>query len=123
MRQLAMQRGFFKPSPEFSAGCDARVLDLNHLMMLAISRAMSPPITHMRSSLQPMRVIVIEPQLIARAHDNAETGGDDTQLLPLALPQMAAGAMYHESHLQHRLVQGEILSDEGGKLYEKVGHQ
>ena len=123
MRQLAMQRGFFKPSAELSAGFDARVVDLNHLMMLAISRAMSPPITHMRNSLQPMRVIVIEPQLIARAHSNADIGADDTQLLPLALPQTAPAATYPESPLQHRLVQGEILSDEGGRLYEKVGHQ
>src|SRR6266705_424607 len=123
MRQISTQRAFFEPAREFASSADPRVVDLNHLLLLAIGRALSPPIVHMRSTLQPMRVIVVEPDLCPPDNSADEAGYETPHLLPLALPQVAGFPNHYDPELHQRVVQGEILSDESGKLYEKLGRQ
>jgi hypothetical protein len=116
MRPLAAQKPLFEPpfpvSTSYGAG-------LNHLL-LAIGRAMSPPVVHMRSTFQPMRVIVVQPDLNSTIDQAAQWGCETPHLLPpAARPDEAIN--HNEPAWQQRIVQGEILSDENGRLYEKLG--
>ncbi|HEY0763754.1 MAG TPA: hypothetical protein VGD61_15380 [Pyrinomonadaceae bacterium] len=94
---------------------------LNPLLVLAIERALSPPIMHRRSSLQPMRVIVVEPGFPS-AHDGLDQAGFDvSRILLQAVTQAAGMSGLGQSNFEQRTVRGEILSDENGQLYEKLG--
>ena len=105
MRQVSAHQQLFDP---------ARTAGLNHLL-LAIGRAMSPPVVHMRTTFQPMRIIVVQPDLASNIDRAAEWGCETPQLLPPAVhPTLST---------QQRVIQGEILSDESGRLYEKLGRQ
>lgn len=118
MRPLSAQQPFFDPtggvfvSPQSATG-------LNHLL-LAIGRAMSPPVVHMRNTFQPMRVIVVQPDLAATVNHAAEWGCETPQLLPSALHR-GRNQNQDDPAWRSRIVQGEILCDESGRLYEKVG--
>jgi hypothetical protein len=122
MRQLGLQRGFFEPPREFALNTDSDAVDLNHLLMLAIERALGPPIVHRRSTFQPMRVVIVDRELVSRVDSNGEPG---------AMPRVLPNALHHAAQisnhigypLQQRAVRGEILSDERGRLFEKLGRQ
>ncbi|HEU0253028.1 MAG TPA: hypothetical protein VFR12_08320 [Pyrinomonadaceae bacterium] len=58
MRQVSAHQQLFEPAVSTSA----RAAGVNHLL-LAIGRAMSPPVVHMRTTFQPLRVIVVQPGL------------------------------------------------------------
>ncbi|HEY8224579.1 MAG TPA: hypothetical protein VIG25_04825 [Pyrinomonadaceae bacterium] len=117
MRQFCSQRVFFEP-PMAEFGTQEPVIpDPHHLLLLAIARAVAPPVLHMRSTLQPMRVIVIQPGRC----DNVLDDLSEPNLLPL--PQAATSFPQMDSHFRQRIVEGEILSDENGALFEKVGQQ
>jgi hypothetical protein len=122
MRQLAVQRGFLEPAREFALNADSGAVDLNHLLMLAIERALAPPIVHRRSTLQPMRVVIVDRELVSRVDSNSEAGA-----MPRVLPNALQHATQISNHigypLQQRAVRGEILSDERGRLFEKLGRQ
>ncbi|HEX6728626.1 MAG TPA: hypothetical protein VF074_01390 [Pyrinomonadaceae bacterium] len=122
MRQLGVQRGFFETPREFVLNTDSEAVDLNHLLMLAIERALGPPIVHRRSTFQPMRVVIVDRELVSRVDSNGEPGA-----MPRVLPNALHHAAQISSHigypLQQRAVRGEILSDEGGRLFEKLGRQ
>ena len=106
MRQVSAHQQFFEPAGN---------VGLNHLL-LAIGRAMSPPVIHMRTTFQPMRIIVVQPDLASNIDRAVEWGCETPQLLPPAVPPAQLGS-------QQRIIQGEILSDESGRLYEKLGRQ
>ena len=122
MRQLGLQRGFFEPPREFALNTDSDAVDLNHLLMLAIERALAPPIVHRRSTFQPMRVVIVDRESVSRVDSNSDAGA-----LKRVLPNAVRHAAQISSHvgypLQQRAVRGEILSDDGGRLYEKLGRQ
>jgi hypothetical protein len=122
MRQLAVQRGFFEPAQDFALNADAGGVDLEHLLMLAIERALGPPIVHRRSTLQPMRVVIVDRELVSRVDSNGEPG-PVKRVLPNAVHHAAQISSHMGYPLQQRAVRGEILSDEGGRLYEKLGRQ
>ncbi|HKE56427.1 MAG TPA: hypothetical protein VKB46_06995, partial [Pyrinomonadaceae bacterium] len=92
------------------------MIDLSQLLLLAIERAVAPPVVHQRSVFQPMRIVVVDPTLFAPASAD-EVPVELPQVLPRALPSANHAAVHH------RAVRGEILSDEAGRLYEKVGRQ
>jgi len=119
MRQLATQRAFFRPDGEFAMDADAENVDFSRLLLLAIERAFSPPIVHRRSTLQPMRVIVVGPNLMSRSNEQDEADFGIPRILPSAV------GLSHHAGWQSccRSVRGEILSDESGGLYEKLGSQ
>lgn len=118
MRQFASQKVFFEPGREFGFG-SAPGVDPNQLLLLAIERALAPPIVHMRSTFQPMRVIVVHPDSIPV--NDAADGFESHTLLPLA--HATETHHYADSEFHQRVVQGEILSDENGVLYEKLGRR
>ena len=122
MRQLAVQRGFFEPAQDFALNTDAGAVDLNHLLMLAIERALAPPIVHRRSTLQPMRVVIVDRELISRPEPTGDASAGK-RVLPNAVYHAAQISSHMGYPLQQRAVRGEILSDEGGRLYEKLGRQ
>ena len=119
--KFATQRSF-EPMCDVAFNIDASTFDFNHLVMLALERALAPPVFHRRSVLQPMRVVVVDPSLLARAQPNEEAAGRPF-LLPRALPPAQETSNTAVSQFRQRAVRGEILSDEQGRLYEKLGRQ
>jgi len=119
MRQFASQRVFIEP-PSEPVGPDVGFPDPNQLLLLALAHAMAPPIVDRRSMLQPMRVIVIQPGSV-----DATVGGNGNfgSKTVLPLPQAMVSFTHAESEFHQRVVQGEILSDENGQLYEKLGNR
>ncbi|MBI4491098.1 MAG: hypothetical protein HY694_18605 [Deltaproteobacteria bacterium] len=92
----------------------------NRVVLVAIHGDLLPPIFRERSALQRTRVVLLPPD------ETGEFG--PTELLPRpfrrALPHMPpALPMPRKSHPQPRSVQGEILRDDRGRLYEKIGEQ
>jgi hypothetical protein len=119
MRQVSAHQRFFDPAGGFAISASSRAAGLNQLL-LAIGRAVSPPVIHMRSTFQPMRVIVVEPDLVSTIDRAAQWGCETPQLLPHAL-HPGQNLTQNGSAWRQRIVQGEILSDESGRLYEKLG--
>jgi hypothetical protein len=119
MRQLGVQRVFSEPAHEFTMNAEPGMGDLNHLLMLAIERALAPPIVHRRSTLQPMRVVVVDREMFLSDEERDEIGCE----MPRLLPRAAQRSRHAEWQFQQRSVRGEILSDESGRLYEKLGRQ
>jgi hypothetical protein len=101
---------------------DASMFDFNQLLMLAIERALAPPVFHRRSVLQPMRIVVVDPTVLARTQPNEEVSGRPF-VLPRALPPASETSNASANQFRQRAVRGEILSDEQGRLYEKLGRQ
>jgi hypothetical protein len=98
---------------------DCATGDINPLLMLAIERALAPPIIHRRSTLQPMRVVVVDREIFLADEGQDEIGREMPRLLPRATPR----SRHSEWQFQQRAVRGEILSDDTGRLYEKLGRQ
>ncbi len=121
MRQVAARQPFFDSAGRFAASANSHDTGLNHLL-LAIGRAMSPPVVHMRSTFQPMRVIVVQQDLVSTIDHAAQWGCETPQLLPYTV-RADQNLKHDESQWRQRIVQGEILSDEHGRLYEKLGSQ
>jgi len=121
MRQLATQRAFFRPAGEFAMDTDSENFDLSRLLLLAIERAFSPPIVHSRNTLQPMRVIVVGPNLMSGSNQQDDVDFELPRILPQALPPAVGLAHQAGRQFCYRSVRGEILSDESGGLYEKLG--
>ena len=121
MRQFAMQRAVFEPSPESRTNADCGGINFSQLLLLAIERALAPPLVHRRNLFQPMRIVVVDPTLLAQSMAGGEVQFESPQLLPRALPAPMGSA--NPGPLQRRAVRGEILSDESGRLYEKLGRQ
>ena len=116
MRQVATHqrfdsaRGFTLPS---EAG-------FNHLLF-AIGRAISPPpVVHMRNTFQPVRVIVVQPDLISTIDDATHWGAETPQLLPLARPPFQ-GVRRGEAALQPRIVQSPADDRSHRKLFKDPG--
>lgn len=118
MRQVAAHQ-FFDHERGVAPSAGFHAAGLNHLL-IAIGRAMSPPVVHMRSTFQPMRVIVVQPDLAATVSHAAEWGCETPQLLPSA-QHPGRNSNQHDPSWRSRIVQGEILSDESGRLFEKLG--
>src|SRR5215470_5261332 len=111
MRQFAAERVFLEPRREVPFKPNFGMVDLSQLLLLAIERAVAPPVVHQRGVFQPMRIVVVDSGSLSQTKDH------EPQVLPRALPPPTRGVVHH------RQVRGEILSDEGGLLYEKVGRQ
>jgi hypothetical protein len=90
------------------------------MLMLALERALEPPIFHSRSTFQPMRVIVVNAAFPPRVRAGEHGGWEMPRLLPRALP-VVGGFSNKPAMLSRCAVRGEILSDENGRLYEKLG--
>lgn len=119
MRQLALQRGFFDSSHELTRDPNHGTSELAQVLMLAIERALAPPIIHRRSTLQPMRVVVVDREMLLPPDEKDQIARDMPRLLPNAAQRSRQpGWLFHQ-----RAVRGEILSDETGRLYEKLGRQ
>jgi hypothetical protein len=116
MRQFAAERVFLEPRREVPFEPNFGMVDLGQLLLLAIERAVAPPVVHQRGVYQPMRIVVVDPGLLAQTRDD-EVAEEMPQVLPRVLPPANRAAVHH------RQVRGEILSDEAGRLYEKVGRQ
>lgn len=121
MRQFAVQRAFFEPSPESGTNADCGGINFSQLLLLAIERALAPPLVHRRNLFQPMRIVVVDPTLLAQSMAGGEVQFESPQVLPRALP--APMGSVNPGPFQRRAVRGEILSDESGRLYEKLGRQ
>ncbi len=122
MRQLATHRGFFDPPKEFASRVDSNTFDLNRILMLALEKALAPPIIQSRSTFQPMRVIVINPGLATQPGAGDLVNTELVRSIPRTLPAVAQFSN-HARQFSQRAVRGEILSDEHGRLYEKLGRQ
>jgi len=120
MRQLATQPGFFETAREVGSSANPGIFDFNRMLLLALERALEPPIVYSRSTLQPMRVIVVNAALPQRVRAGEHGGVEMPRLLPRALPAVV-GFSNEPAKLSRRAVRGEILSDEHGRLYEKLG--
>ena len=121
MRQFAAQRAFFEPAREFAFNAESGGVDFNPLLMLAIERALAPPLVQMRSIFQPMRIVVVDPDSVMRADCEVPMGIPN--LLPRTLASTADSSNSGASQFRQRAIRGEILSDEDGRLYEKLGRQ
>src|SRR5262245_35467454 len=119
--RFATQRSF-EPHCDVAFNMDAGAFDFNQLVMLAIERALAPPVFHRRSVLQPMRIVVVDPTVLGRTQPNEEVSGRPF-VLPRALPPAGETSNAAANQFRHRAVRGEILSDEQGRLYEKLGRQ
>lgn len=122
MRQLATKRSLFEPPPNFAQGVQPPILEFNHMLVLALERARVPPVVHSDNTFQPMRVIVVNPRLPAWRGASGLFGEEISGLSTRVLPP-AVIVSNRESRLSQRTVRGEILSDERGQLYEKLGRQ
>ena len=123
MRQFATQRAFYDPAAEFAFNADVNAADLNQLLLLAIERALAPPMVHKRMLFQPMSIVVVDPALLSQLNAGEQLRAEMPNVLPRALPPAPAGTQFNPAQFQHRTIRGEILSDESGRLYEKLGHQ
>jgi hypothetical protein len=123
MRQFAAQRAFFEPAREFAVNSDSGMVDLNDLLLLAIERALAPPVVHRRSVFQPMRIVVVDPALLSQMNPVDEAQFEMPKVLPRILPPAADFPNFRAAQFHQRAVRGEILSDERGRLYEKLGRQ
>jgi len=123
MRQFAAHRVFVEPPRNSAVNVDTGVGNFNQLLMLAIERALAPPVVHRRTVFQPMRVIVVDPALLGHTNLADEAQVALPKVLPRAVPHAADNATFRAPQVQHRAVRGEILSDESGRLYEKLGRQ
>lgn len=123
MRQLAVQRAFLEPARELAVNADSQAVDLNQLLLLAIEQALAPPFVHRRNTFQPMRVIVVDPELISRTNARDESYREMPRPLPRTLPHAAKISSHATTRIHQRAVRGEILSDESGRLFEKIGRQ
>ena len=121
MRQFATQRAFFEPAP-FAFNADSQAVDLNQMLLLAIERALAPPVVHRRMLFQPMSIVVVDPALISQANAGDHPRVEMQNVLPRALPP-APEAPFPSAQFHQRTIRGEILSDEHGHLYEKLGRQ
>lgn len=117
MRQLATQPGSFEAARAVGSSADPGALDFNRMLLLALERALEPPMVHSHSTLQPMRVIVVNAALPRRVRAGEH---EMPRLLPRASPAVV-GLSNELAKLSRRAVRGEILSDEHGRLYEKLG--
>ena len=123
MTPLATQRIFIEPRQEWPKHSDPFALDPAQLLLLGIERALAPPIVHMRNSFQPMRVVIVGSG-VSPVNLGMNDGEPDVEFgLPRALPQTTTMPAYAESQFHQRVVRGEVLVDEEGKLYEKVGRR
>jgi hypothetical protein len=123
MRQLAANREFLVPPREWTTNEDSQGVALNQLLQLAIERALAPPVVYRRCTFQPMRVVVVEPALSMRTNAGNESVDEMTRELSHILPHIAQLLIRGTSQMSRHAVRGEILSDESGKLYEKIGRQ
>jgi hypothetical protein len=106
----------YSGSAEFESSHD---FGKNRVFLVAI-RGGLPTIPHERHSMQRLRVVVLP--------TNRPSEFEPSELLPgvfrRALPPMPpALSMAQEKRLQPRPVRGEILRDQEGRLYEKIGEQ
>jgi hypothetical protein len=122
MRQLAVQRAFLDPPREPAMNADSQGAALNQLLLLAIERALAPPFVYRRSTFQPMRIVVVAPTLTAQTNAG-ESDGAVPAGFPHTLPHIAQILIRGTSQTRRRAVRGEIVSDESGRLYEKIGRQ
>jgi hypothetical protein len=94
----------------------ARSFDRRERVMLVAPPERLPPLPFGNSVLHRLRIVIVPHDLahgVPRSHVVSE------------LPQLEANAMAdpHSRPLRHsRRLQGEILCDSAGRLYEKVGH-
>jgi hypothetical protein len=91
----------------------------NRVFLVAI-RGGLPPIPHEHNSMQRLRVVVLPA--------NQPSEFDSSELLPGTFrralsPMPPSLPMAREERLQSRPVRGEILRDQEGRLYEKIGEQ
>lgn len=121
MRHFATQRAFYDPAAEFAFNADLPAPDLNQLLLLAIERALAPPLVHRRTIFQPMSIVVVDPALFSQSDRGARA--EIPHVLPRALPPSPGGPQFSAAQFQQRTIRGEILSDENGRLYEKLGNQ
>jgi hypothetical protein len=123
MRQFATQRPFFDQAAMFPFNADTKPVDLNHLLLLAIERALAPPVVHRRMMFQPMSVVVVDPRLLSEMNPDGQPQVELPNVLPRALPPSPDSPQFASSQFQQRIIRGEILSDANGHLYEKLGNQ
>lgn len=116
MRQMATPRMYFEPRPDWPMAGDSSPLDPAQLLLLGIERALAPPIVHLRTTFQPVRVVIVGPDLMPPD----EAPGFN---LPRALPQAAMMSAHARSQFHQRAIQGEVLVDDDGRVYEKCGRR
>jgi hypothetical protein len=123
MQQFAAQRAFFEPAAEFAFNADSRAVDFNQLLLLALERALAPPLVHRRMRFQPMSIVVVDPSSLSQWSTGNPGQVEMPNVLPRALPPAPDGSHFVSSQFQQRTIRGELLSDESGRLYEKLGRQ
>lgn len=107
----------YSGSAEFEG---SRNFGRSRVFLVAIHGGLLSPTPQERNPMQRMRVVVLPP--------NQPNESDSSDLLPgvfrRALPPMPpALPMTQEKRLQPRPIRGEILRDQEGRLYEKIGEQ
>lgn len=116
-------------NPEYSAGPInasltyeyASAIGRDRLFLMAVQSDILPPIFLGGTPLQRMRVILMAPEeAVTLGSLNDPTVGEIPQVVPpIPLPLPMPGVVTRHA----RQVRGEILSDEAGRLYEKVGYR
>ncbi|HJU04928.1 MAG TPA: hypothetical protein VJ692_07210 [Nitrospiraceae bacterium] len=113
--------GDFSGSAYGSVGCaDSSGCVTSRVFLIAIRGGLLPPMFPGSSLLQRMRII------LAGSGDSAMNNWSEPVVGPLPEVSQPAGLSIHASargKLQPRLVQGELLCDESGRFYEKLGHR
>lgn len=113
----SFSRNRYSGSAEFEG---SRNFGRSRVFLVAIHGGLLSPAPQERNPMQRMRVVVLPP--------NQPNESDSSNLLPgvfrRALPPMPpALPMTQEQRLQPRPIRGEILRDQEGRLYEKIGEQ
>ena len=107
----------YNGSAEFEA---PPIFGRNRVVLVAIHGGLFPPILHERNPMQRMRIILLPPDQTGEFDSSDILSGAFRRALP---PMPPALPMPREDRLQPRPVRGEILRDQEGRLYEKIGGQ
>ena len=113
----SFSRNPYSGSAEFEG---SRNFGRSRVFLVAIHGGLLSPTPQEQNPMQRMRVVVLPP--------NQPNESDSSNLLPgvfrRALPPMPpALPTTQEKRLQPRPIRGEILRDQEGRLYEKIGEQ
>jgi hypothetical protein len=92
----------------------------SRVFLVAIHGGMLPPFLHESNPMQRLRVLLLPPNQPSEFDSSDLLPGVFRQALPPMPPSLPAR---RDERVQPRPVRGEILRDQEGRLYEKIGEQ
>lgn len=112
----SFSRNPYGSSAEFEG---SRNFGTSRVFLVAIHGGLLSPTPQERNPMQRMRAVVLPPNQ-PNESDSSDLPGVFRRALP---PMPPALPMPQEKRLQPRPIRGEILRDQEGRLYEKIGEQ